>query len=320
MLRAVTSRRSASARPGPGMSRNMPRELRHAGIDVRWAAVCIAASIMFTGAVLQVFWRHAEASDQVGNAALESLTKDAFRQLDSMTTPDHAAQSTDDAHRQAAEANARTYHREVMQRSATSGAPLPSLPNLDNFTELLHNAGPRQPVDVSDLAQQGKQLLNPYAGQDEDRYATRVLVFVSSSLPDTVIQNYLRQTQRIGGAVVFRGLVNNTMQDMRDYLARQIAALNEPSGDGPAIEPSILIDPTLFRRFNIDQAPITIATQADIKPCITDRTENGCPTPPYYAVRGDVSLAWALGLIARQSDSDAIKDALRPLIKRLNGK
>jgi type-F conjugative transfer system pilin assembly protein TrbC len=320
MLRAVTSRRSASARPGPGMSRNMPRELRHAGIDVRWAAVWIAASIMFTGALSLAIWIPAEASDQVGNAALESLTQDAFRQLDSMTTPDHAAQSTDDAHRQAAEANARTYHREVMQRSATSGAPLPSLPNLDNFTELLHNAGPRQPVDVSDLAQQGKQLLNPYAGQDEDRYATRVLVFVSSSLPDTVIQNYLRQTQRIGGAVVFRGLVNNTMQDMRDYLARQIAALNEPSGDGPAIEPSILIDPTLFRRFNIDQAPITIATQADIKPCITDRTENGCPTPPYYAVRGDVSLAWALGLIARQSDSDAIKDALRPLIKRLNGK
>jgi|GEM_PF-2366734 len=320
MLRAVNSQSLACSRLCLRIPENALGDLVAMVMELLWVALFIAASIMLLGTLSLATWSPAEASDQTGNATLELLTQDAFRQIDAGTATRHVTQGSDEKDLKAAEATAKAYHRDMMEQATTSGAPLPDLPNIDNLNDLLHNAGPRQPVDVNDLAQQGKQLLNPYAGSDEDRYATRVLVFVSSSLPDTVIQNYLRQTQKVGGAVVFRGLVNNTMQDMRDYLARQIAALNEPSGNGPAIEPSILIDPTLFRRFNIDQAPITIATQADIKPCITDRSENGCPTPPYYAVRGDVSLAWALGLIARQSDSDAIKDALRPLIKRLNGK
>ena len=319
MLRAVNSQSLAFSRLCLRIPENALGELVTRVMELLWVALFVAASIILIGTLSLAIWSHAEASDHDGDSALEALTQDAFRQIDAGTATSHATQGSDEKDLKAAEATAKAYHRDMMEQATTSGAPLPDMPNIDNLNDMLHKAGPRQPVDVNDLAQQGKQLMNPYAGQDEDRYATRVLVFVSSSLPDKVIQNYLRQTQRIGGAVVFRGLVNNTMQDMRDYLARQIAALNETSIDGPAIEPSILIDPTLFRRFNIDQAPVTIATQADIKPCITDRTENGCPTPPYYAVRGDVSLAWALELIARQSDTATIKDALRPLIKRLNG-
>jgi hypothetical protein len=34
-------------------------------------------------------------------------------------------------------------------------------------------------------------------------------------------------------------------------------------------------------------------------------------------VSGDVSLAWALGLVSRQIESDTLKATLRPLIKDL---
>jgi type-F conjugative transfer system pilin assembly protein TrbC len=317
MLRAMNLQRLACSRWCLGIPANALRELAAIVIELLWAVLFVAASVLLIGALSLAIWSHAEASDQGSDSALKALTQDAFRRLDAGTATGNAPQGADDKDLQAAEAKAKTYHQDMMEQAATSRTPLPRLPNLDNLEDLLRKAGPKQPVDVNDLAQQGKQLMNPYAGQDEDRYATRVLVFVSSSLPDTVIQNYLRQTQRIGGAVVFRGLVNNTMQDMRDYLARQIAALKETSGDHSSIEPSILIDPTLFRRFDIDQAPVTVATEADIKPCITDQTPQGCPTPPFHIVRGDVSLAWALGLISRQSDSEALKARLRPLIRDL---
>lgn len=259
-------------------------------------------------------WRDAGAAED--EAVLKSLTQDAFQQLDSGPGSDDPPGAIDDNALDAAMNEAKTHSRTLLDKAENTRAPLPTLPDRGYMDDLL-NAGPQRPIDVHDLAQQGKRLINPYEGVDEDRYQTRVLVFVSSSLPDTTIQNYLRQTQRIGGAVVFRGLIHNTMQDMRDYLARQIAALNETFGDQAKIEPSILIDPTLFRRFDIDQAPVTVATESDIKPCITDRTPQGCPTPTFHAVRGDVSLAWALGLIARQSDSPTLKARLRPLIKNL---
>ncbi len=317
MLRAINPQRFACSRWCLGIPTNALRELGAIVIELLWAALFVTASGILICALSLAIWSHAEASDKSSDSALKALTQDAFRQLEARKASDHSPPGSDDNDLTAAEATAKAYHQDMMEQAATSGAPLPRLPNIDNLNELLQNAGPRQAVDVNDLAQQGKQLMNPYAGQDEDRYATRVLVFVSSSLPDTVIQNYLRQTQRIGGAVVFRGLVNNTMQDMRDYLARQIAALKETSGDHSPIEPSILIDPTLFRRFDIDQAPVTVATETDIKPCITDQTPQGCPTPAYHTVRGDVSLAWALSLISRQSDSEALKTRLRPMIRDL---
>ncbi len=317
MLRAMNLQRLACSRWCLGIPANALRELAAIVIELLWAVLFVAASVLLIGALSLAIWSHAEASDQGSDSALKALTQEAFRQLEARKASDHATPGSDDKELKAAEAAAKAYHQDMMEQAATSGAPLPRIPNLDNLEDLVRKAGPKQPVDVNDLAQQGKQLMNPYAGQDEDRYATRVLVFVSSSLPDTVIQNYLRQTQRIGGAVVFRGLVNNTMQDMRDYLARQIAALNESSSTEPPVEPSILIDPTLFRRFDIDQAPVTVATEADIKPCITDQTPQGCPTPPFHVVRGDVSLSWALSLISRQSDSEALKARLRPMIRDL---
>ncbi len=313
MLRTLKPRSEGCPRLWIDIPANALNEQSNLLANLFRAMPCAAARLVLVIALIGSLSPDAHADD---DASVRSKTEDAFLELELREAEGRPAKPLDIGAIDAAGHKARQRSHDVLKKSETAGAPLPALPNLGHLDYLL-KAAPRKPIDVLDLAQQGKQLMHPHADSNEDRYQTRVLVFVSSSLPDQTILNYLRQTQRIGGAVVFRGLINNRMQDMRDYLARQLTALSEASDEPHTIEPSILIDPTLFRRFNIDQAPVTVVTRSDIKPCISDQKPHGCPTPVYDAVSGDVSLGWALGLISRQSDSKALKASLRPLIREL---
>ncbi len=175
----------------------------------------------------------------------------------------------------------------------------PSMPKLD----LLNMPSP-VPINIGKLAQQGQGLMSSIHEQTS-RYESQILVFVSSSMPDTTVIRYLQQTTQLGAALVFRGLVKDSMKEMQHYLAKIVG--DKQTGKNA----TILIDPTLFDRFNIKQVPITVVTESEIKPCLPE----GCPTPIHHKVAGDVSLPWALGLVSRQINSTPLKNTLRPLIK-----
>jgi type-F conjugative transfer system pilin assembly protein TrbC len=187
----------------------------------------------------------------------------------------------------------------ALSKLDTKKPVLPSIPKLD-----LLNIPTPSPINIGKLAQQGQGLMGSIHEQTT-RYETQVLVFVSSSMPDTTVIRYLHQTRDIGAALVFRGLVKDSMKDMQHYLAKIV-------GDKKTNKNStILIDPTLFDRFSIKQVPVTVVTESEIKPCLPE----GCPTPVHHKVSGDVSLSWALGLVSRQIDSATLKSTLRPLMK-----
>ncbi len=190
--------------------------------------------------------------------------------------------------------------RKVLSELNTSPPVTPSMPKLDLFNIQTPS------FDINLLARQGHDLMGR-VDQQTTRYETQVLVFVSSSMPEQTVKSYLHQTQAINAALVFRGLVNDSMKDMQQYLAeilgQQVTAQN----------PTVLIDPTLFERFKIQQVPTTVVTESEIRPC----QSTGCPIPVYHRVSGDVSLAWSLALIARQIESAPLKATLKPLIKDL---
>ena len=175
---------------------------------------------------------------------------------------------------------------------------MPSMPKLD-----LMNM-PTASIDIGQLSQQGSDLMGSIDEQTS-RYESQILIFVSTSIPETTVKRYVQQTQHIGAALVFRGLINDSMKDTQVYLSQLLGT------DQTGVKPTILIDPTLYSRFNIKQVPTTVVTESEIKPCQQD----GCPTPVHHKVAGDVSLAWALGLVSRQIDSKELKATLRPLIK-----
>jgi len=182
---------------------------------------------------------------------------------------------------------------------------LPILPK----PELFESIQTQEPVDIGKLASQGQNIYR--STQDgEKRYESQVLIFISSSMPDQTVTNYLDQSRRINASLVLRGFVNDTLTMTKQYLHGILVASADPEADS-----NILIDPTLYERFSITQVPSIVVTESAIQPCMKD----ACPPPVHHIVSGDVSLAWALGLVGRQIKSEALRSKLRPMIKTLEG-
>jgi conjugal transfer pilus assembly protein TrbC len=197
-----------------------------------------------------------------------------------------------------------SHSQKVMSDLGAHRPVIPKMPNPELF-----NFTPASPVDIEKLVNQGQSLMGRIDDQST-RYESQILVFVSSSMPVKTVRNYLQQTRKIGAAIVMRGLINDSMVDTRQYLAKTLDKY-QPRHTTAKPGPTILIDPTLFSRFDIQQVPTTIVTESQIKPC----EANVCPIPVHHKVSGDVSLTWALGLISRQISSEALKQSLRALIK-----
>ncbi len=199
-----------------------------------------------------------------------------------------------------------SHSQQVMKSLSQQQPVLPTVPKID----LLSIPSPK--VDMNNLLKKSENLMNHIERQPK-RYESQILVFVSSSMPDKTVRNYLQQTTRIDAAIVYRGLINNSMKDMRVYLSKILGDQPEDNNQSNDKKPTILIDPTLFDRFNIHQVPVTVVTESEIQPC----RSSDCPTPVYHSVSGDVTLPWALSLVSRQIDSATLKGTLRPLIKTL---
>lgn len=105
---------------------------------------------------------------------------------------------------------------------------------------------------------------------EEGRLPT-VLVFASFSMPETSLKQLSHDLKKVGGALVIRGLINNSFKDTSLYLQKL--------GEG------VLLDPTLFDKFNITAVPTFIIVEGDFK---------GEQTPKHDRLTGNVSLRFVL--------------------------
>ena len=139
------------------------------------------------------------------------------------------------------------------------------------------------------------------AGSPSDGNEPRPLVFVSFSMSDASLRSLLAEAARADSPVVLRGLVDNSMK-------RTVARLGELLGTGDSSEttgepsPSLAIDPTLFERFGVDKVPTFVLPLNTVAPC----TPEGCPVPTHLKVAGDVSLVYALDVMAREADGTTL--------------
>lgn len=76
--------------------------------------------------------------------------------------------------------------------------------------------------------------------EHESRYP-KLMVLVSIGMPMATLQSLAEQLSRVGGKLVFRGMVNNSFRQMTDKLKE--------------LGHEALIDPTLFDRLKISQVP-----------------------------------------------------------------
>lgn len=122
------------------------------------------------------------------------------------------------------------------------------------------------------------------------------LVFISFSMPDDSLRALLRDAERTGSPLVLRGMVDNSMKRTVERIG-ELLGTGKPGKDvidGPAS--SLAIDPTLFERFGVDKVPAFVLPLDATAPC----TPSGCPVPDHLRLAGDVSLAYALGVMARE--------------------
>lgn len=147
---------------------------------------------------------------------------------------------------------------------------------------------------VDRIKGKGIEAASPEASELKEE----LYVFLSFSMPDYLIKQYLEQAAAYGAKVAFRGSVNG---DLRFGPTQQrIRALK------PRKYPEVEINPVAFKRYGISRVPAFAIGKYSNTPG-TD--SNGClPPEKYAAISGDISVPYALKEMVKKGPKD-----LRPI-------
>ena len=111
----------------------------------------------------------------------------------------------------------------------------------------------------------------------------------------------MKRPTKLGAAVAIRGLIDDDFQ-------KTLIKLKQLAGDKDS---GVLIDPTLFRRFEVTAAPTFVMPLDPLQQC----TNQGCPTPRHVKATGSSTLQYFLDLVARTGDVNEKAEAKAWLAK-----
>lgn len=84
----------------------------------------------------------------------------------------------------------------------------------------------------------------------DSRYKTKLLVFISFSMPDEAIKELLIETQKYDAGLIIQGLKDDSF----DETVKKISGLIEKAGNVGGIQ----IDPSLFNKYKVNEVPTYI--------------------------------------------------------------
>ncbi|MDP2430846.1 MAG: type-F conjugative transfer system pilin assembly protein TrbC [Pseudomonadota bacterium] len=154
--------------------------------------------------------------------------------------------------------------------------PISAMPNV---------TAPRQQIDVAAIAARYQDIAQPRQAQGAD-----VLVFVSLSMPRETLRLLADQAGRARGALLIRGLKQDSMRKTLAEVQEVLSGQDVPWQ----------IDPEAFRRFGVVHAP-TFVVSRPAAPCQQGACPSkiSAPADTFVKIAGDVSLDYALDVIAR---------------------
>lgn len=153
-------------------------------------------------------------------------------------------------------------------------------------------------------------LVNPDSATAE---GSAPLIFVTFSMPEEALRALLMEAALTGSPVLLRGLVENSMQRTAERLGELLDIEDQGDTNTGKATPSVAIDPTLFERFGVDKVPTFVLPLDAAAPC----TPGGCPVPEHLKIAGDVSLDYALGVMAREASDTPLGIHAREWRRRL---
>ncbi|MFN7096900.1 MAG: type-F conjugative transfer system pilin assembly protein TrbC [Gammaproteobacteria bacterium] len=148
-----------------------------------------------------------------------------------------------------------------------------------------------QSIDINSLMQQYRQVQT--APQVLSAQRNNILIFISFSMSETSLKQWLAEANKIGAPVVLRGFVNNSFKQTAADLQ---TVLGTKHG-------GIQIDPPSFEKYSITQVPAVVMTTT---------------SDDYDVVYGNASLDDVLDVFIKEGQPDIQANA-RQLQHLLNG-
>jgi type-F conjugative transfer system pilin assembly protein TrbC len=127
-------------------------------------------------------------------------------------------------------------------------------------------------------------LLSQFNSSKSELTESKLLYFVSFSMPNPLIKSYLNEASKVGGSLVLRGI--DPHSNLHDFLISKIVPLVKESNNNI----SILIDPRLFSYFDISIVPtIVFAPELNNLHLVEKNSVDR-----YWKLSGSVTTPWAL--------------------------
>jgi conjugal transfer pilus assembly protein TrbC len=145
-------------------------------------------------------------------------------------------------------------------------------------------------VDFDELVSGASEILKGGQGG-----APMFMVFASTSMPPESLKPLINHTAAAGGVVVFRGFPGNSAKQFMAKL-REVVSKDDTNV-------RIIIDPRLFRAFNVQAAPTFVVAGSDFDPC--DQLDCVSTPPPADRMAGNVTVRYALERFAEEKGPGA---------------
>lgn len=162
--------------------------------------------------------------------------------------------------------------------------PVPSAPRVD----ALPQPQTARKIDLGAIAAGYDAMGRPEPTHSAVAAGPALLVFVSFSMPEAVLERLAQQASRAGATLLLRGL-------LEDSLPKTVARVQRVIGARPV---SFQIDPQAFERFSVTATPsfVLVKDRSGLIPCATGT----CFAVGSYALAvGDVSIDYALRFMQR---------------------
>ncbi|RZQ33252.1 type-F conjugative transfer system pilin assembly protein TrbC [Vibrio vulnificus] len=139
-------------------------------------------------------------------------------------------------------------------------------------------------IDIGALIAQYKNPYQEKADPTGGKKLSTLMVFVSSSMPESMLIEMATQTQKAGGHMMLNGFIGGKLSSTISFM------MNVFQETGVIID----IDPNMFELFKVTSVPQIIVTSEPLKPCSPDQAECEYVLPTHDRMRGNVTLYYAL--------------------------
>lgn len=150
-------------------------------------------------------------------------------------------------------------------------------------------------IDLNDLKTKS-EIMN-----EKKSYGDGLYIFISLTMPDELLKHYMDTARLIGAAPVLRGFKNNSYRETIDAMKDR------------GIDSGFLIDPTLFRKYNIDRVPALVLRSGEETLCYDNVS---CIPPDHVKATGIMSIRSFLE--RTQSEYKQAEEAAGKWLERLD--